>query len=351
MVTLKQVADEAGVSPATVSLAIRGKKAGARRLAPETVKRIKKTAVEMGYRPNVLASSLRNNKTHMIGVSLSSISFSTEETLSGIKEKAYPSFTPVLAVHNYDGSYERTELEALINKRVDGVIAAFSGDRESVEIYRELTTQYKIPLVLINRSIPGIDLPVVRYDHYGGTQKATKALLDLGHKSIHYATVSGATEMMEGHQLRMGGYKDAMKEAGLDGQTRTTLELGRRNWTKRTNLQQVARVIVDAWKGHSKPASAILLDNDWLACAALGELKTCGIKVPEDVSVMGIGGYNFSALHCIDLSTVEHQSEMMGLKAAELLLDLIEGKSWDGKPIVLPGKLKMGSTTRAIQEY
>ncbi len=348
MITLRQVADRVGVSSATVSLAIRDKKAGARRLSPDTVRRIKDVAVEMGYRPNVLASSLRNNKTHMIGVSLSSISFSTEETLSGIKEKTYPSFTPVLAVHNYDGTCERIELEALLSKRVDGVIAAFSGDPDSVGIYRELANQYKIPVVLINRSIPGIDLPVVRYDHYDGTQKATKALLGLGHKSIHYATVSSAKKMMEGHKLRMDGYKDAMEKAGLESQVRVTSEFGRRDWTKKTNLQQVANIIVEAWQGHSKPASAMLLDNDWLACAVLGELKIRDIKVPEEVSVMGIGGYNFSALQCIDLSTVENQSEAMGLKAAGLLLKLIAGKPWDGKAIVLPGELKMGSTTRAV---
>ncbi len=348
MVTLKQVADKVGMSPAAVSLAIRDKRAGARRLSPKTVARIKEAAIEMGYRPNVLASSLRNNKTHMIGISLSSISFSTEETLSGIKETVYPSFTPILAVHNYDGSCERTELEALLSKRVDGIIAAFSGDPESVEIYRELTNLYKIPVVLINRSIPGIDLPIVRFDHYGGTQKATKALLDLGHENIHYATVSSAKKMMEGHKLRMDGYKDAMEKADLASKIRISSEFGRRNWTKKTNLQQVANIIVEAWQGHSKPASAIFLDNDWLACAVLGELKIRDIKVPEDVSVMGIGGYNFSALQCIDLSTVENQSEAMGLKAAELLLKLIAGKPWDGKAIVLPGEIKMGSTTRAV---
>ena len=347
-ITLKQVAKKAGVSAATASLAISGKKAGNRRLSPDTVNRIKEAASQMGYRPNALASSLRSSMTHMIGVSLSSISFSSEETLSGIKQKVYPSFTPVLAVHNYDGSFEKIELEAFLSKRIDGIIAAFSGDLDSVGIYRDLVKQYNIPIVLINRSIPGLDLPIVRFDHYSGAYDATEALMKLGHKSIHYATVSASKEMMEGHRLRMEGYKDAMKEAGLKGQVRITSELGKLNWTQKKNLQDVAHVVVDAWQEYGKPASALFLDNDWLACAVLGELKCRNIKVPEDVSVMGYGGYNFSALKFIDLSTVDARSEAIGTEAANLLLKLIAGEQWDGKPIVLPGEIMMGGTTRAV---
>ena len=347
-ITLKQVAEKAGVSQATASLAISGKKAGQNRISPDTVDLVKKAATLIGYRPNALASSLRNNITHMIGVSLSSISFSSEETLSGIKQEVYPSFTPVLAVHNYDGSCEKVELEAFLSKRVDGIIAAFSGDLRSVEIYQDLIRRYNIPTVLINRSIPGLNLPVVRSDHHGGTYRAIKTLLELGHRYIHYATVSASKEMMEGHRLRMEGYKDAMKEAGLKGQVRITSELGKPNWTQKKNLQDVAHVVVDAWQEYGKPASALFLDNDWLACAVLGELKCRNIKVPEDVSVMGYGGYNFSALKFIDLSTVDARSEAIGTEAANLLLKLIAGEQWDDKPIVLPGEVMMGGTTRAV---
>jgi DNA-binding LacI/PurR family transcriptional regulator len=346
-VTLKDVANQLGLSPATVSIAIRGKRAGKRGLSPETIQQVCLTAKQMGYYPNAIASGLVNKKTNVIGILLSSISFSTKETLAGIKKEVFPSFTPMLTIHNADGVSERAEIKTLITQRVDGIIAAFSGDFESVGAYRELSENLGVPVVLIDRSIPDLNLPIVRYDHYGCTYQATKQLLSLGHKRIHFFSVSSSATLLEGHKLRQEGYIDAMVEAGCKDDIVVDFKPGCHDWVEKGNLKPIVGNILDSWSNNKPAATVLFLDNDYLAYEALNQCQSRGISVPEEVSIMSIGDYFFSEY--VNLSSVSVKSELMGIKAAKLLLSLIEGEeNWDKKPIILPIEVRMRGTTKRL---
>ena len=144
-VTIKDIASEAGVSATAVSFALRGKKPGPRPLADTTVKRIQEVAMNLGYRPNHLAASLVNQKTHTIGVLLRSLSFGSEDLIEGIKSKTSPLYSSLLSVYNSDGENERKKLSMFASQHVDGIIAAFSGDPDSIPMYRELTEQLGFP--------------------------------------------------------------------------------------------------------------------------------------------------------------------------------------------------------------
>ena len=347
-VTIRDIAESAGVSTATVSFALRGKKAGKRPLADQTIRRVCEIANQLGYRPNHLASSLAGNKTNTIGVLLRSLSFGSEDLIEGIKSKIAAQHSSLLSIYNSDGQNEREKLDMFIQQRVDGVIAAFSGDPESIPMYREIQEQLKIPMVLIDRGIEGLSLPVVRSDHFASTYEGTRALQRLGHKRIRYASVSAACNL-ESTQLRLKGYKRAMADAGLEDHVCVTSEQGYKEWVNASNLRQVACSVLNSWGNEKDRATALFVDNDWLAYEIMDECKTCGIRIPEDVSLMGIGDYAFSAFSYVSLSTVASQKQRpMGIEAGNLLLKLMVGDPWDGQTVVLPIEVKMRQTTRSI---
>jgi DNA-binding LacI/PurR family transcriptional regulator len=345
-VTLVQIAERAGFSPATVSLTLRNKNVGRKQFSPKTISKIHHIAKEMGYRPNGMATSLVSNKSNAIGVLISSLSFGSESLLDGIKKELVSDYNALLCVYNSDGANERSKLDLLMRQRVGGVIAAFSGDPESIPVYRELAEKYDMSIVLIDRAIPGLNLPVVRYDHFASTYQGTKALLNLGHKRIRYASVSMA-KLLEKTQLRAAGYTKAMQEAGLGDEIRVTEEMGYKEWAREEKIKLITSKILDIWRKDTG-VTALFVDNDWLAYEILDECGRKNIRVPEDVSILGIGDYRFSSLSYVGLSSVSQQQKFMGISAGKLLMDIMNGIPWDGKPIILPIEVKLRKTTRVV---
>lgn len=345
--TLVQIAERMGLSPATVSLAIRNKNAGMKRLCPKTVARVQRVAKEMGYRPNGVASSLVSSKSNTIGILISSLSFGSESLLDGVKKDLSADYSALLCVYNSDGANERSKLDLLMRQRVAGVVAAFSGDPESIPVYGELMERYDMPVILIDRSIPGLHLPVVRHDHFASTYEGTKALINLGHRKIRFASVS-MSRLLESTSLRIDGYTKAMQEAGLGGAIRITEEMGYKEWTREERIKLIASKILDVWQ-KDKGVTALFVDNDWLAYEILDECGRRNIRVPDDVSLMGIGDYHFSSLSYVGLSSVVSQrQQLMGMAAAKLLMGLIDGKVWDGKEIILPIEVRLRKTTCVV---
>jgi LacI family transcriptional regulator len=347
-VTLVEIAKRMGVSPATVSLAIRNKSAGGKSLSPKTVAKVRRVAKEMGYRPNSVAAGLVSNKSTAIGILISSLSFGSESLLDGVKKELASGYSAMLCVYNSDGENERKKLDLLMRQRVAGVVAAFSGDPTSIPVYGELIEKYGVPVVLIDRSIPGLHLPVVRHDHLASTYEGTKALLKLGHRKIRFASVS-MSRLLESTSLRIEGYTKAMQEAGLGEEIRITEEMGYKEWTREERVQLIASKILDIWQKDSG-VTALFVDNDWLAYEILDECGRRNIRIPDDVSLLGIGDYHFSSLSYVGLSSVvSQQQQLMGISAAQLLMDLIDDKSWDGSQVILPIEVRLRRTTREIR--
>jgi LacI family transcriptional regulator len=351
-VTIKQISNELGLSPATVSLAIRNKKAGKKRLSPETVNLVQETARRMGYRPNTLATSLLSSTSTTVGVLLGSLSFGSESLLDGFKMSFGPDYTSFLSVYNGEGQREKSELEMLIGHRVCGLIAAFSGASENISLYKDAVLRYKIPLVTIERQIPGLHVPLIRSDHFNSTYLAARALQELGHKRIMYASVSFSVSS-EMSELHSRGYYKAMHEAGLEDCICVNERRGIKDWYKSGNLRAQVSEIMKTWLLQKDRSTAVLVDHDWLAYEILSECSELGIRIPEDLSLMGIGDYVFSSFPYVNLSTVASAGDypmqtMIGREAAKLLMQLVAGGEWDGNDIILPVKVVLRSTTREI---
>jgi DNA-binding LacI/PurR family transcriptional regulator len=351
-VTLKHIADELGLSPATVSLALRNKKAGKKPLSPRTVAAVQEAARRLGYRPNVLAQNLAGQRSTTIGVLLSSLIFGSEAMLDGINAGLGDDFTLLLSVYNRDAKVERREIGVFIGNRVGGIIVAPSADPDNLDIYKEIVESHKMPLVLLSRRVPGIEAPVVRADHFAATYEATKALLALGHRRILYGGVS-FSKWVDTHVMFIDGHTQAMRQAGLENELRVESRTGVQDWVKPAQRHQEAGRILDKWAGEKDRATAILVDSDWLAYEILDECGPRGIRVPDDISLMGIGDYHLSLMSYVGLSSVGTLGESstqaaMGVNAARLLQDLMAGKQWDGKDIILPVDVRMRKTTRQI---
>jgi DNA-binding LacI/PurR family transcriptional regulator len=351
-VTISQIADELGFSPATVSLAIRNKKAGKKSLSAETVNIIQKRAAELGYRPNTLAQNLTSNTSTSVGVLLSSLSFGSESLLDGLKMSFSEGYTSFLSVYNGDISREREELDMLLGHRICGLIAALSGDCKNLDLYRYIASKHNMPMVVIERSIEGLDVPVVMADHFNSTYFATKALQNLGHERIMYAAVSFSVDSKM-ITLHTQGYTQAMEEAGIRKYASTNARKGVKDWYKGGNLRKQVSDILEVWMSEPKRPTALLVDNDWLAYEVLGECFERGIKIPDQLSLMGLGDYVFSSFPYVGLSTVAAEGDypmqtLIGREAARLLTDIIDGKDWNGKDVVLPVKVVLRATTKKI---
>ena len=164
-VTVRDIANIVGCSRTTVSLALREDALTSRRVSKKIIYKIRKAAEDLGYRPNKLVAALRRKETNIIGVLVSTLEFGISRKFKTIKEVIYPEYSCLLAVHYLDGKIERRELETFIHYRVDGVIAAYTGDLKNEEIYREMFYERNITVVLIDRPVPGLDLPIIRWDY------------------------------------------------------------------------------------------------------------------------------------------------------------------------------------------
>ncbi len=340
-VTLKDIAKKLGLSTSTVSLALKPKEAKRYRLAPKTVKLVNATAQKMGYRPNRLAASLRNSRTHIIGVLVSQLDFCIGEVLDDIIQEVFPDFTPLLTAHNWQGAVERRELETLLDKRVDGIIAAFSGDQKSKATYRKVAEDYGIPVVLMGRKIPGLDLKVVRSDHYKVAYETTRTLQNSGYRQIHFLSPRISSQLLEASTLREQGYSDAMRQADIKEEI--TIHEAPDVWSQQ-NLRKFANNVLDSWQKNQSKDTVLFAENDLLAYELLDQCDIRRIKVPADLSIMGIGDYPLSSRRFIELSTVSE--ERNGRKAAQVLLKMMRGQSCKEKTFLVPANIILRKTTR-----
>jgi len=297
--TLHDVAARAGVSKSLASLALQGspKVAEASRAAILTA------ADELGYRPNRTASSLVTQRTHTIGVHILDLHNPVfAEILDGVQEAVRDhDYSTLLVTGNADARAERTEITRLLESRVEGLvlIAHRLSDDDLAAIARE------VPTVVVTWPTEGIDgLDSVSGDDLAGARLAVDHLVSLGHTRI--AHVSGGDNRIA--RQRRTGYEHAVADHGLepfvvDGA-----------FTEQGGYAG-AQAAVDGG------ATALVVGNDLAAIGALAALRSRGLHVPDDVSVVGYDGMRL--LESLDITTVAQPLADMGRVAADLLMQRI----------------------------
>lgn len=321
-VTMEDVAREAGVSRALVSIAYRGV-AG---VSEESKLRIFAAADRLGYRPNRIAARLASRQTSTIGVFLLDLRNDVfADMFDGIREVADSRGKHlVLSVGQIDGKRDLAALDSLARSRVDVVIAAglLLPDADVLKFARA------IPLVSAARGIAGVDS--VCSDNTLGAQAAVRHLLGLGHRRIAFL----ANPQTDGYLDRQRGYRELMAEHGLEPHVVPSAY----------SREQAARDIGPALDA-AVPPTAVFAHNDQAALGVLDALASRGLRAPQDVSVVGYDNTAVSRAPGTSLTTVDIHGHGLGAAAVETALRRIQNPGEPATTVVsLPSLVVRGTT-------
>jgi LacI family transcriptional regulator, galactose operon repressor len=308
--TIYDVAKLAGVSTATVSRSLNG----TGQTAPSTRLAIEAAVRQLGYQPNRIARSLVTKSTQTIALLLPDITNPFYASLvSGIEERTLAlGYTMLLCTTEGDSAREELYLNLLRSKQVDGALVdglVLSADR----VARFVAEGF--PIVCLDRNVASNAVPLVQVDNHLGARLATEHLLELGHTRI--AHVAGAPELRISGE-RVEGYQEALSRAGIEADP-ALLAVG--GFTEDGGYE-AARALLS---GAPRP-TAIFAANDLSAVGALEAIAESGLKVPDDVSVVGFDDLRLAAYTTPPLTTIHQPARQIGERATSLLLDLTMGK-------------------------
>jgi DNA-binding LacI/PurR family transcriptional regulator len=310
-VTLKDIAKELGISPSTVSKALKDQPD----ISPITKKAVRELVEKWNYKPDPIALSLKSGHTKTIGVIVPEIVhyfFST--VISGIEDLAYDSGYHVMFCQSNE-SYEREvkSVDALLSSRVDGILISVTKVTEDFRHFRKIRDN-GIPLVFFDRICNDLDTDRVVVDDEVGAFDAVKHLISSGCKNIVH--LSGPQNLQIG-KSRKDGYVRALKFFDRP------VEEG--NIIKCDSKEEASTVVPLLMKRAIRP-DGIFAVNDLTAIEAMKMIKECGFDVPEDVSVVGFTNGMISDITCPTLSSVEQHGYQIGREAVKLLINRIEKK-------------------------
>ena len=309
MVTIKDVARVAGVSPSTVSRALNDSPL----IREETKARIRRIAQELGYERNELARGLVKGASGAIGLVIPDITnpFFAEVT-RGVGEVAHArGYGVILCNTEEDPDRERSYIRLLRRKRVDGLILT---SVTAEDPYLKALARSKTPFVLVSRACQLVPAPYVGVDDRLGGRLAVEHLVELGHRRIGF--IGGPADVQSSLD-RLAAFEAVLTEHGIPV---------REEWISFSDFTQRAgyRAGKELLRRKVRP-SAVFAANDVVALGVLQAADELGLRVPEDLSVLGYDDISYAGLPRIELTTVAQPSFEMGKIAAEWLLSVLEG--------------------------
>ncbi len=308
--TIKDIAKEAGISYSAVSRALNGLKG----VSDETRDRVKKIAEEMEYFPNAVARGLVQQETGTLGLIIPDITNPFYPELArSIEEKASKAgYSTFLCNTNYDLEKEESYLMKLIEKRVDGIILAPVSSRTNM---LEEKKKLPVPCVYLGNAPDNTKYSYVITDNIRGGYLAARTLIEKGYRNIGFI---GGTDGGSSVDERFMGFRDAMERYNIPlNEKYIRLE----NWRRKTGYEIMEQMI----NSNDFP-EAVAAGNDFLALGIIQKIREKGLRVPEDIAVIGFDDIPNAAWPEIELSTIRQPKIQMGESAVELLLEQIKDK-------------------------
>lgn len=331
-ISIKDIAKMSGTSIATVSRVLNNKVGG---YSDETAKRIRAIAKEYGYVSNSVAKSLRESRSHSIGLILPNVTNHFYATLaqyiqSTLDQNGYSVF---LCSSLNNPASEVNYFHDLASKGVDGIICISCLSK----ITQEVMLQH-IPLVFLDHS-PESDLkvPAIKNNDVLSGELATTHLLQKGCRLILFLRA------YTGHydpKDRLAGHRKALESNGIEFDERYVLKQ-----KEHSDGHEAARQLIDAFIRTGLPFDGVVCASDELAYGAICSLKEAGIKVPEEVRVIGVNNSSYSQLPSPSISTIERHPDELAQSACSALLKLIEGVEVEEDRIYIPIELVPRQTT------
>ncbi|MBT3670282.1 MAG: LacI family DNA-binding transcriptional regulator [Chloroflexi bacterium] len=332
-ITIQDVANLAKVSTTTVSHVINE----TRPVSKDLRDRVNSAIVELGYRPNILARGLRRNETTMIGLIVpNNANPFYAEVSKGVESVCFEKgYNVILCNSDRDIEKEVRYTDLLTEKRVDGIlfVGAWIGENTS---HLENTSKQNIPIVVVDRFVPNLDIDLVVTDNVLGGWLATSHLYGLGHKRI--ACIAGTPQFTPNAE-RIQGYEKALDEANISINPDLII---RSNFQFEGGYKAAQQLLSQ----EDRP-TAIFACNDLMAIGAMRAAIDLGYSIPEDLSIIGYDDVQMTKYTNPQLTTISQPMFEMGNRAAEMLIERIhESEIPQRKKILEPNLVVRGTTAK-----
>jgi DNA-binding LacI/PurR family transcriptional regulator len=310
MVSIKDIARAAQVSHSTVSRALRNSPL----VNPQTRALIHKIAADRGYHVSAVARSLVLRRTNTLGVVVTTISDPfAGEVVGGIEEVALArEYSVILATSQSDPARELHAVRSFQERRVDGIVVMAS---RIGSLYLPMLLETKLPIVLINSHHPGDFVCCVGIDNFAGARLATQHLADLKHRRIAYI---GDRLGFQSDTERFAGYRETIEQAGLAFDPALVAHGDGSPDGGRAAMRSLLAL-------RARP-TAVFCYNDREAFGAMRAIRDSGLAVPRDISIVGFDDLFLAPYVNPPLTTVSQPKREMGMMAAELLLQRMNGE-------------------------
>ncbi len=329
---IRELADFIGLSITTVSRVLNGK-AETYRISSKTKERVLKAAKEHNYIPNKIARGLKTDKTETLGLIIPDIAnpFFADIAKSIEMEARSKNFSILLFDSNEDINVERELFNLLQGHKVEGIIIAPVGTEfeHLVEVY-----ETGLPMVIIDRYFPDVDLPYITSDNYQGAFDAVNHLISMGHKNI--ACIQGIKDSQPNKE-RVLGYIQALKKHHIP--LDKSFIIGE-NFSTENGYKQT-RILFS----QDEPPTAIFALSNLISLGVIKALTEIGLKIPEDVSLISYDEQPYSAFMETPLTTIEQKKSEMGQLAVNVIINKIENKNYSKKSLNI--KLKTNLIIRS----
>jgi DNA-binding LacI/PurR family transcriptional regulator len=334
-ITIKHVAEKSGVSVQTVSRVLNNRPD----VSPETRKRVQEVMDSLKYQPYALARGLASKRTYTLGLITSDFAdYWFAQVVTGAETEA--------GEHGYffmlgsTASTPKTEpkfLRLLTQRHVEGILFVRAERPSDLDHLRKLQ-ESGIPIVTTGFYLPGSELCFVEVDNLNGARQATQHLIDLGHTQI--AEITGP-EGLNSVTNRTQGYLQALQTAGIAPHPELIVQ--GESWWHRAGYEATKKLL-----SKKIPFTAVFAHNDRLAKGAISALNEAGLKVPQDVSIVGYDDIPEAEFSDPPLTTIRQPMQAVGKAAAHLLITLIEDPNARPQQMLFDTELVVRSSTAAL---
>ena len=310
--TMKDIAEMAGVGKSTVSRYFNGGLVKA-----ETKEKLRKICEEYNYKPNQAAKLLKAKRTNTIGIiSPTLTSYTSSKTITTmddyLKERG---FRTIIINTNHSSLREEEAFDYLTELNVDGIIILATHNKYN---YQEMHERYQIPILFMGQEIE--NGPSIVYDDYRSAHTVGQLIAESGHKDIYFIGVD-ESDVSVGVIRKLGVY-DALKENGLDAK-----------FIQADFEYEICLPIIKEALDEHVP-SAIICSTDRMASACYNVLQDKGLKIPEDVSIVGFGSYRYSSLMNPPLNSIRFNNKEAGEQCAQTIIEMVTGVKVDYRQLI-----------------